>query len=51
MVLTNEISYALGRGKHTTRHVELLELFGGMVADTPGFSAINFNMNNIKVDI
>ena len=46
---TNEISYALGRGKHTTRHVELLELFGGMVADTPGFSAINFNMNNIEI--
>ena len=46
---TNEISYALGRGKHTTRHVELLELFDGMVADTPGFSAINFNMNNIEI--
>lgn len=46
---TNEISYALGRGKHTTRHVELLELFDRMVADTPGFSAINFNMNNIEI--
>lgn len=46
---TNEISYALGRGKHTTRHVELLELFDGMVADTPGFSVINFNMNNIEI--
>lgn len=40
---TNEISYSLGRGKHTTRHVELLELYGGLVADTPGFSAISFN--------
>ncbi len=39
---TNEISTALGRGKHTTRHVELIELHGGLVADTPGFSAISF---------
>jgi len=39
---TNVISHALGRGKHTTRHVELLELFGGLVADTPGFSALSF---------
>lgn len=37
-----EISEALGRGKHTTRHVELLELNGGLVADTPGFSSIEF---------
>jgi len=39
---TGEISDALGRGKHTTRHVELLEIAGGLVADTPGFSAIDF---------
>jgi ribosome biogenesis GTPase len=38
---TGEISAKLGRGKHTTRHVELLALsFGGWVADTPGFSQI-----------
>lgn len=37
-----EISEALGRGKHTTRHVELIELYGGLVADTPGFSSIDF---------
>lgn len=41
-IKTDEISYALGRGKHTTRHVELISLFGGYVADTPGFSAIEF---------
>ena len=39
---TDEISIALGRGKHTTRHVELHPLFGGWVADTPGFSSVNF---------
>lgn len=39
---TNEISYALGRGKHTTRHVELINLFDGLVADTPGFSSLSF---------
>nr|WP_317943185.1 ribosome small subunit-dependent GTPase A [Carnobacterium maltaromaticum] len=39
---TGVISNALGRGKHTTRHVELLPLYGGLVADTPGFSSIEF---------
>ena len=34
---------ALGRGKHTTRHVELLEVAGGLVADTPGFSSLEFD--------
>lgn len=37
-----EISNALGRGKHTTRHVELLNISSGLVADTPGFSSIDF---------
>lgn len=39
---TNEISKALGRGKHTTRHVELYPLFEGLIADTPGFSSLEF---------
>jgi ribosome biogenesis GTPase len=44
---TGEVSEALGRGKHTTRHVELIPLLGGLVADTPGFSALEFdNMTN-----
>ncbi|WP_430786027.1 ribosome small subunit-dependent GTPase A [Virgibacillus flavescens] len=42
-IKTDHISKSLGRGKHTTRHVELLQLFGGLVADTPGFSALEFN--------
>jgi ribosome biogenesis GTPase len=39
---TAEISESLGRGKHTTRHVELLSVYDGLVADTPGFSSIDF---------
>lgn len=39
---TNEISEHLGRGKHTTRHVELIYTSGGLVADTPGFSSLEF---------
>lgn len=39
---TGVISESLGRGKHTTRHVELLSICDGLVADTPGFSSIDF---------
>lgn len=39
---TNEISQSLGRGKHTTRHVELWKINEGLVADTPGFSSLEF---------
>ncbi|MFS8652096.1 MAG: ribosome small subunit-dependent GTPase A [Caldibacillus sp.] len=39
---TREISRHLGRGRHTTRHVELLEIGEGLVADTPGFSSLEF---------
>lgn len=42
-IKTDEISEALGRGKHTTRHVELYEIDGGLIADTPGFSALDLN--------
>lgn len=41
---TAKISKALGRGKHTTRHVELHELFGGKILDTPGFSSLDFSV-------
>ncbi len=41
---TAEISRKLGRGKHTTRQVELLKLHdGGYVVDTPGFSALDMD--------
>lgn len=38
---TGETSKKLGRGRHTTRHVELFELCGGYLADTPGFSSVD----------
>ncbi|MDD4753378.1 MAG: ribosome small subunit-dependent GTPase A [Desulfitobacteriaceae bacterium] len=39
---TGDVSEKIGRGRHTTRHVELLELeFAGLVADTPGFSNLD----------
>lgn len=38
---TGAISKKLGRGRHTTRHVELYKVNGGYVADTPGFSALD----------
>ncbi len=41
-LLTAPISKSLGRGKHTTRHVELLPILGGLIADTPGFSLLSF---------
>ena len=32
-----------GRGKHTTRHIELLEINGGFIIDTPGFGSLDFS--------
>lgn len=41
---TNVISKSLGRGKHTTRHVELIKMYGGYLGDTPGFSSLELEM-------
>ncbi len=41
---TGEVSGKLGRGRHTTRHVELYTLKNGaVIADTPGFAAFDSN--------
>lgn len=37
---TGEISNKIKRGKNTTRHCELIEIEGGYVADSPGFSSL-----------
>ena len=46
---TGEISVKLGRGRHTTRHVELFHLAGGLIADTPGFSA--FDAEDVSLEL
>ncbi len=48
---TDEISDALNRGKHTTRHTEFYWLKNVLIADTPGFSALDlkeFNPEQIR---
>lgn len=37
---TGQISQKLGRGRHTTREVEVFEICGGRLADTPGFASL-----------
>ncbi len=44
---TGEISEKLGRGRHTTRTVELFKTDGGYVADTPGFSTVDLERYNM----
>lgn len=43
---TGRISKKLGRGKHTTRQVEIFDMGDCMVADTPGFSSIELDYDN-----
>ena len=38
---TASVSERLGRGKHTTRHIELFDVGGTLIADTPGFSSFD----------
>lgn len=40
---TGSISEKSGRGKHTTRHSELIEVNNGFVVDTPGFSSLELD--------
>ncbi len=46
---TNQISKALGRGKHTTRTVCLYKMGEGYVADTPGFSSLELQIDDEQV--
>jgi len=41
-LMTGDVSTKTQRGRHTTRTVNLFPVFGGYVADTPGFSMIDF---------
>lgn len=48
---TGSVSARLGRGKHTTRHVELFPLNENtLIADTPGFSSLDIMQTDIKKD-
>lgn len=40
---TGEVSEKIGRGKHTTRHSELIDVTDGYIVDTPGFSTLEVN--------
>ena len=46
---TNETSSKLGRGKHTTRTVSLYKIGDGFVADTPGFSSVDFENSSERI--
>jgi ribosome biogenesis GTPase len=49
-IMTADVSQKLGRGRHTTRHIELFELAGGaVVADTPGFSSFDTEEINLEL--
>ena len=46
---TGDVSDKLGRGRHTTRHTELFaHSFGGYVADTPGFSSLETDRDDLE---
>ncbi len=46
-IATGDVSEKLGRGRHTTRHIEAHKLpFGGYVVDTPGFSSIEHDVDD-----
>lgn len=46
---TGEVSTALGRGKHTTRLVELLSVNNTLIADTPGFSSLELDITKDEI--
>lgn len=48
-IQTGEVSEKLGRGRHTTRHIEAYRLKnGGIVVDTPGFSSLDYTSRDYE---
>lgn len=45
---TGEVSQKLGRGRHTTRHIELYPANGALIGDTPGFGALELEGYQIE---
>ena len=45
---TGEISETLGRGRHTTRAVSFYSVHGWKIADTPGFSSLDYEVDNAE---
>ena len=45
---TGEISDSLGRGRHTTRAISFYNVNGGKIADTPGFSSLDYEITNVE---
>lgn len=45
---TGEISDSLGRGRHTTRAVSFYPVYGGKIADTPGFSSLDYEVKEAE---
>jgi ribosome biogenesis GTPase / thiamine phosphate phosphatase len=48
LMATGGLSVKIGRGRHTTRHVELFRHADGYIADTPGFSS--FELEELGID-
>lgn len=46
---TGQISDSLGRGRHTTRAVSLYPVYGGKIADTPGFSSLDYEVKESEL--
>lgn len=47
---TGEISKALNRGKHTTRFTKLFNVYGGWIADSPGFGTMELeSMDEVSI--
>lgn len=46
---TGEVSVALGRGRHTTRLVELIRVGSSLIADTPGFSSLELDVPKERI--